>query len=68
MVDFSGGFSEEHYTKELSPDKLFLTSVQAFEKSSLMTCSTATVNEVVTGLMSDHTYTITKGINKEVTF
>ena len=61
MVDFSGGFSEEYYTKDLSPDELFSTTIETFEKSSLMTCSTATVNEVITGLMSNHVYTITRG-------
>ena len=61
MVDFSGGFSEEYYTKNLSPDELFSTTIETFEKSSLMTCSTATVNELITGLMSDHVYTITRG-------
>ena len=61
MVDFSGGFSEEYYTKDLSPDELFSTTIETFEKSSLMTCSTATVNELITGLMSDHVYTITRG-------
>ena len=61
MVDFSGGFSEETYTKNVTADELFTTMTDAFEKSSLMTCSTSSVNESLTGLMRDHVYTITRG-------
>lgn len=60
MVDFSGGFSEETYTKNVTADELFITMTEAFEKSSLMTCSTSIVNESLTGLMRNHVYTITR--------
>ena len=62
MVDFSGGFSEEYELPKTVPDELFTTMKEAFEKSSLMTCSTPHhVNEEITGLMRDHVYTIIKG-------
>ena len=61
LLNFTCYTEKFHNCNHTTVDELFITMTEAFEKSSLMTCSTSIVNESLTGLMRNHVYTITRG-------